>query len=143
LFEALPGALRRDLEQVPAVIGRLQDRARLIRREIDDLQAVEASPQPARAHVMGAPNEAEVLFRQRRERAQQALTDVVAALERIRMSLLRLQSGAIGTSEISADIAAADEVCRSADALSAGIAEVERVVDPWRVRSDASIAQRP
>ena len=122
LFDALPRALQQNFSTVPGVIERLEARAQAMRRLIDELMALETThPSPS----------AEPLSLQRqRERAQQGLTDVVTALEKIRLGLLRLQGGTSATTSISADIADAEEVCRALDALSAGQAEVERLLRP-------------
>jgi eukaryotic-like serine/threonine-protein kinase len=133
LFDALPREVRRDLSSVPDVIERLGERAQIMRRQINELQALETSwPSGGADNVLvREQRDAQLLsLRRQCERAQQGLTDVVTSLEKIRMALLRLHSGVAGSMEITDDIAAADAVCRSLETVIASHLEVERILAP-------------
>jgi predicted Ser/Thr protein kinase len=83
LFSALPNEYREQLAELPAIVAALEARAAEARAEIEVLGAI-------------APNEsggAEVLAA-RKKAAAAHLADSVAALEGIRLDLLRLHAGA-------------------------------------------------
>ena len=127
LFAALPKAYREELAELPVIVAELEARAAEARAEIDAVAALAAS----------SSSEAEVLAA-RRETAAAHLAESVAALERIRVDLLRLHAGASNLSPLTTLIDAArelgDDVSRLADAQR----EVEaalgrRSVDPERI----------
>ena len=127
LFAALPKAYREELAELPVIVAELEARAAEARAEIDAVAALAPS----------SSSEAEVLAA-RRETAAAHLAESVAALERIRVDLLRLHAGASNLSPLTTLIDAArelgDDVSRLADAQR----EVEaalgrRSVDPERI----------
>jgi predicted Ser/Thr protein kinase len=83
LFEALPRAYRDELSELPAIVAALEARAAGARAEIDVVAALAPSG-TVDAEVMAA----------RREAAAAQLAQSVAALEGIRLDLLRLHAGA-------------------------------------------------
>jgi serine/threonine-protein kinase len=82
LFEALPGVYREQLHELPAIVASLEARAAEARAEIDVLAAM--APSDSDADVLAA----------RRDAAKAHLAESVAALESIRLDLLRLHAGA-------------------------------------------------
>ena len=83
LYVALPGPYREQLSELPSVVAALEARACLARNEIDMLDAM----------PKGGPSVSDVLEK-RREAAKAQLGSGVAALEGIRLDLLRLHAGA-------------------------------------------------
>jgi serine/threonine-protein kinase len=83
LFAALPKAYREQLAELPAIVAALEARAAEARAEVDVLAAL-ASSGSADAEVLAA----------RREAAASHLGESVAALEGIRLDLLRLHANA-------------------------------------------------
>jgi len=121
LFAALPTAYREQLAEVPATVAVLEARAAEARAEMDVLAAL----------VPSGSGDSEVL-EPRRQAASANLAASVAALERMRLDLLRLHAGAGDLAPITTLIDAArllgEDVTRLADA--------EREVDD-------AIARRP
>jgi serine/threonine-protein kinase len=83
LFAALPKAHREQLAELPATVEALEARAAEARAEIDVVTSLAAAG-PSDASVLDA----------RRQAASRQLADSVAALEGIRLDLLRLHAGA-------------------------------------------------
>jgi len=82
LFAALPAAYRDDLRDLPAIVSSLEARAAEARADIELVDATARAG--ADAGVLDA----------RRDAAKKRLADAVAALENIRLDLLRLHAGA-------------------------------------------------
>ena len=83
LFNSLPSAYREQLGDLPSIVAALEFRARAARAEIESLDKL--------AQHAG---EGEVLLAARREGAKSQLSQSVAALEGVRLDLLRLHAGA-------------------------------------------------
>ena len=82
LFEALPREYREQLDELPAIIASLEARATEARAEMEVLDAM--APSGSDAEVLAV----------RRDAAKEHLTESVAALEGIRLDLLRVHAGA-------------------------------------------------
>jgi eukaryotic-like serine/threonine-protein kinase len=109
LFAALPEAYRAQLAELPATVAALEARAAEARAEIDVLTALAPS----------GSSDAEMLAA-RRDAAAAHLADSVAALEGIRLDLLRLHAGAGDLAPLTTLIDAArllgEDLSRLADA---------------------------
>jgi serine/threonine-protein kinase len=109
LFAALPNAYREQLAELPAMVAALEARAAEARAEIEVL-----------AELAQSGNDDADVLRARREAASAHLTESVAALETIRLDLLRLHAGANDLAPLTTLIDAArvlgDDVKRLADA---------------------------
>ena len=109
LFAALPKTYRDELAELPDIVRALETRAAEARAEIEFLESLAPSES----------DDAEVLAARRSAAAAQ-LADSVAALERIRLDLLRLHAGASDLAPLTTLIDAArelgDNVSRLADA---------------------------
>jgi serine/threonine-protein kinase len=119
LFAALPKATRRALGDLPALIRRLEDDARAARLRIEDLDRALAR---ARA---GAAGNALAELTAARETAVRRQGEVVAALETVRLQLLRLSADAGALAHVTADLARVEEVGREADRILAAREEAE------------------
>jgi serine/threonine-protein kinase len=86
LYKALPAAYRDNLGELPSVVERLEAHASLARARIDELEAIVAS---AGYGVTSAPSNIVAA----RDAAKSELASAVAALEALRLDLLRLHGG--------------------------------------------------
>ena len=129
LFEALPKASRRELAALPETVRRLEGDAGRLRASIvklDDQLVVferggDALHDAERARV------AEEL-RATRVVASERLASTVAALETIRLDLLRLQMGSAGIESVTASIDAARRIGDQIGEAVAAQDEVERLL---------------
>ena len=131
LFDGLPSAVRRRLSDVPKVIQRLQRDAEALRKREtalrDALARVDigvgvAAPADSGRRQVGVEIEAA------RARAQSRLKSAVAALENIRLDLLRLHAGVGSHDELTADLERARGIADMVDAELAASDEVERLL---------------
>jgi predicted Ser/Thr protein kinase len=126
LYAALPSAYREQLSDLPDIVSALEDRAAAARADMDVLAAL------APDEVPGGE-----MFESRRGAAAAQLQAAVAALEGIRLDLLRLHAGASDLAPLTTLIDAArvlgDDVTRLAQAqkeLSGPPAGPRRVATP-------------
>ena len=114
LFEALPTAFRDGLEELPATLAALEARAAEARAELELVAALAPSG--------SADSDA---LERRRANASRNLAASVAALEGLRLDLLRLHGGADNLAPITTLIHAAKELSEDASRL----ADAQREVD--------------
>ena len=114
LFEALPKAYREQLAELPAIVEALEARAADARAELDVVAAMAPS---------GSADE-EMLV-ERRNAAATQLADSVAALEGIRLDLLRLHAGAADLAPLTTLIDAARQIGEDVERLAEAQREVE------------------
>jgi serine/threonine-protein kinase len=110
LFAALPKAYREQLAELPAMVAALEARAAEARAEMELLAAM--APSGSEAEVLAA----------RRNAAKEHLAESVAALESIRLDLLRLHAGAADLAPLTTLI---DDARRLGEDLSR-LAEAQR-----------------
>ena len=113
LFESLPKAYREELDELPAIVASLEARAAEARAELEVVAAMAASA-----------SDAEVLAA-RRDTAKKHLAESVAALESIRLDLLRLHAGATDLAPLTTVVDAARRIGEDLNRL----AEAQREVD--------------
>ncbi|MBA3889108.1 MAG: serine/threonine protein kinase [Gemmatimonadaceae bacterium] len=127
LYAALPKAYREQLAELPAMVAALEARAAEARAEVDVVAAMAAT--------VAGDDETLTL---RRRTASARLAETVAALEGIRLDLLRLHAGAVDlaplTTLIDAARALGDDVSRLADARR----EADAAVSPRLQGADRS-----
>jgi serine/threonine-protein kinase len=150
LFESLPKHMRKELRDLPAVTRRLEADAQKMRRTVDELNEVIATitdeSAAAGSAALAAPGALEVGSqvagqRQRlrqdleatRDEAARRLATAVAALENIRLDLLRLKAGAGSVDELTADLSAARQLGRDIEAAVAARREVEELLSTRRI----------
>ncbi|HWZ28757.1 MAG TPA: serine/threonine-protein kinase [Gemmatimonadales bacterium] len=110
LFEALPRATRAALKDLPDVVDRLESDASRMRQRLDlfnDALGPEAQ----------GPGTGEDDLRQARELVRTRLKDAVAALETIRLNLLKLHAGTGSVESVTTDLGLAREVAAEVDRL--------------------------
>jgi serine/threonine-protein kinase len=136
MFAALPPSARQRLGDLPATVRGLEQDATNMRRRVQELNDVLAriergGPGAARAgdglDDRRAALDADV--RATRDAAERRLADAVAALEGIRLDLLRLSAGAGSVDSLTADLAAAREVSEAVEHLLKGRAEVAALLE--------------
>jgi hypothetical protein len=129
LFQALPKAARRELAALPATVRRLSDDAGVLRETIDALDAQLAVFERGDedAHDAGR-HEAEEELRAARALASDRLAATVAAIENIRLDLLRLQMGSAGIESVTASLDAARRIGRQISESLEARDEVERLL---------------
>lgn len=117
LFAALPKAYREQLPELPSLVTSLEARAAAARAELE----IVAGLAPAESA------DAEVLA-QRKEKAQAQLAESVAALEGIRLDLLRLHAGASDLAPLTTLLDAARQAGEDLHRLAQAQREVEDAV---------------
>jgi len=131
LHARLPKDVRSSLGDVPAVLRGLEAQARKARARIEELdnsvgEALRGKPGVASAQQAALVAE----LRTTRGEAEERLSGLVAALETLRLDLLRLSAGGGSVDGITADLAAAREFGEAADRLLASAREVEKALEP-------------
>jgi hypothetical protein len=122
LFESLPRETKKLVGDVPATVAKLEVDAQHLRESVTMLAEAEASAFPSNVEF---PTD----LREMREKAEQQLSEVVAALETIRLELLRLTAGVGSVEGLTTNILAAGDIGDNVGRLLAGIQEVEAVLD--------------
>jgi len=134
LFEQLPKETRGQLRDLPDVMQRLEGDAQAMRRRLDELSGLSADLEPG--EVAGDATERLGFQREdvagdlerARDAARARLQDAVAALEAIRLSLLRLHAGTGGVEGVTEDLSKASEIAADLELLVEGNEEVERAL---------------
>ncbi len=130
LYAELPKAMQAALPALPDVLKRLEQQARAVRARIEELEqslaevGQRAAPEPVAAHRAALVADLTAT----RELARARLSESVAALETIRLDLLRLRAGAGSVDRITADLAAAGEIGATVDRLLAAGEEVDEAL---------------
>jgi hypothetical protein len=127
LYAELPKAMQAALPGLPEVLKRLEQQARAVRARIEELeQSLAEVGQRAAGEPVAARRAALVAdLTAARDQARARLSESVAALETIRLDLLRLRAGAGSVDRITADLAAAGEIGLTVDRLLAAGAEID------------------
>lgn len=120
LFDSLPKETRRELAVLPDVMRRLQEDAQLLRRKHDELNDAVASSSPGTVEY--------VKVREIRDEMHAKLTEAIAALETIRLNLLRLHAGAGSVQGLTTHLSLASEVSASVERLVSAHQEVDRTL---------------
>jgi predicted Ser/Thr protein kinase len=124
LFAALPKATRRELGDLPAVVHRLEADAQRMRARLDELQ--DAVTGDRLAGIAQALHD-------EYHGVQQQLSDTVAALENVRLGLLRLSGGSGSVQSLTTDLAAARAVGEAVDLLLVGQGETDALLQTPRL----------
>jgi serine/threonine-protein kinase len=139
IFESLPRSERKSLKDLPALVRRLEAEAALKRARVEELnamiagvgdQALSAQSSSLRESSAGAAlgDERERLRTElsaKRDQAALRLSTSVAALENIRLDLLRLKAGVGTVDQLTADLSAARDLGHEIDLAVEANREVE------------------
>jgi serine/threonine protein kinase len=130
LYDALPKAVRKELAPLPDTVRSLERNATTLRASIESfdehLAAFERSGRRDAA--------VETELRDARDLAAERLAQTIAALESIRLDLLRLQMGSVGVESVTASLAAAQRVGTQIALLAEARDEVERLLQADQVQ---------
>jgi hypothetical protein len=123
LFESLPKQTREELGDVPAMLGRLQADAQVLRKHYTGLQEAigdlgEAASAPQHADLRAA-----------RDAMHAKLGEAVSALESIRLNLLRLHAGAATVAGLTTHLGLAAQVSEEVERMLAARDETERLLE--------------
>ena len=139
LFEDLPRESRRALAGLPQALRKLEADARVLRGQVRELNHVlaEIGDDPA---APGAEERARVLAQVRatRDEGEARLRRAVAALETIRVGLLRMHAGEGVLNRVTMELEAAQGLSEDMANLLEGHREVERLLVARRATSGAS-----
>lgn len=133
LYEGFDKPLKKSLGDVPAVLRGLESHARAMRQRMTDLDASIADAQRLSARGAGAANTQQKLLedlKSARGQAEERLSEVVSALETLRLGLLRLHAGAGSAESVTQDLTAARALNEDVDRLLAGTREVNKLTAP-------------
>jgi hypothetical protein len=130
LYAGLPKPMRAALPELPAVLSKLEQQARAVRARIEQLEQsiadAESGPSPGSAAAHRVSLTADLTAA--RDAARARLGETVAALETIRLDLLRLRAGVGTVDRITADLAAAGDIGAAVDRLLAASEEVDETL---------------
>lgn len=133
LFDELPRDTRKRLHQLPATVRRLESDAQRMRARLERLNdAIGFGPggeSGGSSGDLGARRDAVLAdLLGERERVQQRLTAAVAALETIRLNLLKLHAGSTTVETLTTDLGLARDVAQEIDLLLQGQREADEVI---------------
>ena len=131
LFESLSKETRAQLRDLPDVVHRLEQDAQKMRARLEELQEALADtgqrgdPDPA---IAARHNRIVADLTTERDLVQQRLKDAVAALETIRLNLLRLHAGTGSVHSLTTDLGLARALASDIGAQVDGYREVEEAL---------------
>jgi predicted RNase H-like nuclease (RuvC/YqgF family) len=120
LFESLPKATRESLQELPAVLQRLQEDAQALRKRHESLQ-------DALSGTAAESREFDDL-RTMRDEVQARLGEAVGTLETLRLGLLRLHAGSATIEGFTTHIGVASDVSLQVERLIAAHSDVDRAL---------------
>ncbi len=128
LYAGLPKEIRAALPELTGVLSRLEKQARAVRARLEQLEQSLVDADADTSHGAAAVHRAALItdLTAARDLARSRLSETVAALEIIRLDLLRLHAGTSGIDRITADLAAAGDIGAAVDRLLAAGEEIER-----------------
>jgi serine/threonine-protein kinase len=122
LFEALPKETRKEVGDIRATVTKLEADAHQLREYVNMLKEAESV---GRASKVKFPAD----LRETREKAERQWSDVVAALETIRLELLRLTAGVGSIEGLTTHLLAAGQIRSNVGHMLEGMEEVEAVLE--------------
>jgi len=127
LYEGLPRETRRQLRDLPDVVHRLERDAQRMRSRLEELQDALANVERDATDPAVAQRHDRIVADLTAERGavEQRLADAVAALETIRLNLLRLHAGTGSVKSLTTDLGLAREIAGDIDRHVQGLREVD------------------
>jgi serine/threonine-protein kinase len=122
LFESLPRDTRNELRDLPDVVHRLEQDAQKMRARLEELREALADTKPTGD---ARHDRIVVALSGERDLVEQRLKDAVAALETIRLNLLRLHAGTATVTSLTTDLGLAREIASDIGRHVEGLREVE------------------
>jgi serine/threonine-protein kinase len=135
LFDELPKETRQQLKDLPDVVRRLESDAQRMRPRLEELNAaLEGAGERGRlsgqiaGDIKARRDRAVGDLQAERDLVQRRLKDAVAALETIRLNLLRLHAGTGSVHSLTTDLTLAREAVKEVDLLLEGQREIEEAL---------------
>ena len=131
LFEELPRAVRRSLEGLPETVRKLEADAQRMRQRVEELDRLLA--EIGEQDGVPAAHGREALrteLESARGAAEARRTELLSALETLRLGLLRMQAGAGSVESMTMELSAARGLSGDIELLLQGEREVERMLRP-------------
>ena len=139
LYEDLPKDVRKSFKGLPAVVRTLERDAEKMRGRLNELDGILNSIENDQAlgrsgtaaAAPGVSDKRESLaaeVRTARDAAEKRLSEAVAALETIRLELLRMHAGAGSVESITADLSSALELSEDIGRVLEGAREMEKLL---------------
>jgi serine/threonine-protein kinase len=129
LFGKLDKDTRKRLGDLPGAVRGLERDAQRMRARLDVLNdALGGAAQHAATDARGERDRVLVELQKERDLVQKRLGDAVAALETIRLGLLRLHAGTTTVQSLTTDLGLARQVAKDVNQLLDGRREVERLL---------------
>ncbi len=138
LFRALPKPLQKQLGDLPSLLEKLEDDARAMRKRVETLgeqlsklggpEGAGSSTLGTQAAIADRREQIAVELSAARDASSKRLASAVAALENIRLDLLRLQAGAGSVENLTSSIEAARRIGTTIDATLEGREDTERIL---------------
>ena len=134
LFEELPKETQKSLEGLPATVRALEADAQAMRRQVAEMEVILAEIGDDDPSRPSAAERARVRanIQATRDAAREKLREPVAALEKIRLGLLYMQSGTRTVESLTMELQAAKGISDDMENLLAGHREVERILEERR-----------
>ena len=140
LFDGLPKDVQKSFSELPDVVRTLEQDADGMRSRIEELDALLAQIESEEAlgksgRVAASPGVADMRdsladdLRNARDAADARLSEVVVALETIRLELLRMHAGAGSVESMTADLSSARELSQDIGRVIEGAREVEKLLE--------------
>jgi serine/threonine-protein kinase len=120
LFDSLPRVTRTALKDLPDVVEKLESDARRMRERLNllsDALGPDSLPSGAGDELSTRRDQAADDLRRERDQVRARLKDAVAALETIRLNLLKLHAGTGSVESVTTDLGLAREVAADVDRL--------------------------
>ena len=140
LYEELPKEVRKSLGEVPEVVRTLETDAEKMRARVKELNeildrverddALGARAGPAGLGVKDRQESLTEDLRKTRDAAEKRLAEVLAALETVRLGLLRMHAGAGSVESMTADLTSARDLSEDIARLLEGQQEVDDLLNP-------------
>jgi serine/threonine-protein kinase len=138
LFRALPKPLQKQLGDLPSLLEKLEDDARSMRKRVETLgeqlsklggpEGSASSTLGTQAAIADRREQIAIELGSARDASSKRLASAVAALENIRLDLLRLQAGAGSMESLTSSIEAARHIGTTIDATLEGREDTERIL---------------
>ena len=136
LYESLPKEARQALPDLPDVARGLEDDAQRMRERVNELNQLledsgdaESDPAAETADTLaGQRHRAAKRIGEQRDEAQQRFRDTVAALETLRVDLLKMLAGSTTLSSVTTNLGNARELAADIDRLLEGQVEVRELL---------------
>ena len=130
LYAELPKNTQKTLKGLPETVKALEDDAQALRRQVAEMEAVLAEIGDDDPSLPSAGERAQVRanVEATRDQAQAKLKGAVAALETIRLGLLRMHAGSGTVESLTMELEAARDLSEDMENLLEGHREVERIL---------------